>query len=146
MKKFVFILALMVFSSSFACAEEQSASLEGLVAEWLQKEPAAYKYHLKAGGVFGYSNIKVSIKDGKCSAKSQYVYGKERTRWKSDSCEGRTITDLIESVQGQEQEGAVQSDMRINADNSFVSYYVAAPKTELTDQDWWFEITEFQVR
>jgi hypothetical protein len=113
---------------------------------WAEAEPMAYRYSLRSGGVFGYTLYKVSVRDGICRAKSKFVYTRKFGRWERVSCDGILIADLIGRAEDQERAGVKFSEISINQEFGFVSYYSAEPDTELTDQSWYFEVTDFRVR
>jgi hypothetical protein len=141
------IIFLLSFSYSFCLAsdfsDEQIANLKN---EWPIKEPEVYKYTLRHGGVFGYTLHKISIRKSKCTAMSRFIFGNNKSRWKKSTCKGYKIEDLLLSVQEQEQRGAYRSEIKVNAQYGFISYYSAEPKTEDTDQDWYFEVLKFVAK
>lgn len=140
--KFI-ISILLIFSSSGWGAEFSETQLDDMKNNWLLKEPKSYKYTLRHGGVFGYTLMQITIRKGICKARSRFV-GIKKYRWKKSICEGYRIHELISSVQKQELKGVYQSEIKVNAEYNFISYYSAEPKTEATDQDWYFEILSFK--
>lgn len=113
---------------------------------WESKHINSYSYPLKTGGVFGYSLYKIQIKDGICKAKSKYVFNRTPIFWKKDSCEGNTIEELYDSVKNQMSQDIVGMELAYDENYSFISYFSVEPKTDLTDQDWYFEITKFRAK
>jgi len=139
------IFALLLFSSFSWASEYTEAQLSDLKNSWLLSEPKSYRYTLRHGGVFGYTIEKITIRNGVCTSRSQSVYGKKQP-WKRSTCEGHRIHELISSVQKQELDGVFQSEIKVKAEYNFISYYSAEPKTDLTDQDWYFEVLSFKVK
>lgn len=139
------IVSSLLFFSSFAFGSELSQSqLADLKKNWLLNEPTSYKYTLRHGGPFGYTIEKIIIRKGKCTARSQFVFSK-RYPWKKSSCEGNKIHELITSIQKQELKGVFSSKVLIHDKYSFISHYSVDPKTDATDQSWYFEVLEFKV-
>jgi hypothetical protein len=139
------IFVLLLFSALARASEYSEAQLSALKNNWILSEPSAYSYTLRHGGVFGYTVEKISVRKGACRARAQFVYGKKGP-WKRSKCEGNRIHELIESVQKQELEGVFQSQIKLSVKYKFISYYSVEPKTEFTDQGWYFEISNFKVR
>ena len=123
-----------------------SSDLEVNRKAWESNRENSYSYTLKRGGVFGYSLYKIKIKNGDCRAKSKYVFDRTPMLWKKDSCEGNTIEELYESVRSQIAEGVIKMELTYDEKYSFISYFSVEPKTDYTDQDWYFEITKFKVK
>jgi hypothetical protein len=139
------IFALLMFSSFSWASEYSEVQLSDLKNNWVSNEPKSYSYTLRHGGVFGYTIQKITVRKGVCTARSQFVYGKKHP-WKKSTCEGHRIHELISSVQKQELEGVFQSKIKLNSEYKFISYYSAEPKTEFTDQDWYFEVLNFKAK
>lgn len=123
-----------------------SSDLDAHRKAWESKRENSYSYTLKRGGVFGYSLYKIEIKNGDCRAKSKYVFNRTPIFWKKDSCEGNTIEELYESVGNQIASGVISVELTYDEKYSFISYFSVEPKTDFTDQDWYFEITKFKVK
>jgi hypothetical protein len=142
-----FLILLLYFSYHFCLASDLSGEeIANLKNEWTIKEPEVYKYILRYGGVFGYTLHKISIRKNKCTAMSRFIFGNNKSRWKKRTCKGYKIEDLLLSVQEQEQRGVYRSEIKVNAQYGFISYYSAEPKTEDTDQDWYFEVLKFVAK
>lgn len=139
------IFALLLFSSMGQASEYSDTQLSELKNNWFLTEPKSYSYTLRHGGVFGYTINRISVRKGTCKARSQFVYGKKHP-WKKSKCEAHRIHELIESVQKQELQGVFQSKIKLNSEYNFISYYSTEPKTEFTDQDWYFEILSFKAK
>ena len=139
------IFTLLFFSCFAFCSELSQSQLTDLKKNWLLNEPKSYRYTLMHGvGPFGYTIEKIVIRKGKCTARSQFIFGK-RHPWKKSSCEGHTIHELITSVQEQELKGVFSSKILIHEKYGFISSYSADPKTDASDQDWHFEVSGFTV-
>lgn len=115
-------------------------------ALWGANGIKSYSYTLKRGGVFGYSLYKIKIRDGVCKAKAKHVFGRKPIVWSKDSCEGKTIEELFEAVKHQMEQGVNRVNIKFDQDYSFIANFVVEPKTEYTDQDWYFEIIGFQAK
>jgi hypothetical protein len=139
------IFALLMFGSISWASEYSEAQLSDLKNNWVANELRSYSYTLRHGGAFGYTIEKITVRKGVCTARSQSVYGKKQP-WKKGTCEGYRIHELISSVQKQELEGVFQSKIELNSEYKFISYYSAEPKTELTDQDWYFQVLNFKAK
>lgn len=139
------IFALLLFSSLGQASEYSETQFSELKNNWLLTEPKSYSYTLRHGGAFGYTIHKITIRNSFCKARTQFVFEK-KFPWEKSSCEGYRIHELIESVQKQELEGVFQSKIKLSSKYNFISYYSAEPKTELTDQDWYFEILSFKAK
>lgn len=139
------IFALLMFGSISWASEYSEAQLSDLKNNWVSNEPRSYSYTLRHGGAFGYTIEKITVRKGVCTARSQNVYGKKQP-WKKGTCEAHRIHELIASVQKQELEGVLLSKIQVNSEFHFVSYYSAEPETELTDQDWYFEVSNFKAK
>ena len=140
------IFALLLFSSFSWASEYSEDQLADLKSSWLLNEPKSYSYTLRHGGVFGYTIEKITVRKGTCTARAQSVYGKKKQPWKKSKCEGHRIHELISSVQKQELDGVFQSEIKLNPEYKFISYYSVEPKTEFTDQDWYFEVLNFKAK
>ena len=123
-----------------------SSELDAHIKAWESKKEDSYSYTLKRGGVFGYSIYKIKIRNGECSAKTKYVFDRKPIFWKKASCKGNTIEELHESVSRQIANGVIRMELTYNDNYSFIEYFLVEPKTEYTDQDWYFEITKFKVK
>lgn len=139
------IFALLLFSSFSWASEYSEDQLADLKSSWLLNEPESYSYTLRHGSFFGYTIEKITVRKGICTARAQSVYGKKQP-WKKGKCEGHRIHELISSVQKQEREGVFQSEIKLNPEYKFISYYSVEPKTEFTDQDWYFEVLNFKAK
>lgn len=102
-------------------------------------------YTLKDGGVFGYSEYKVTIKNGSCRAMSRFIVGKFRDSWSKETCKDRTIPDLFERVKLQLEHGVLRETTKFNAEFGFIESFSAEPDTAATDQDWYFVISNFRA-
>ncbi len=123
-----------------------SSDLDTHRKSWESEKAISYSYFLKKGGVFGYTIYKIQVINGVCKAKSKYVFDRTPIFWKKASCEGNTIEDLYKAVSCQIAEGVIKMDLTYDEKYNFISYFSVEPKTELTDQDWYFEITKFKVK
>lgn len=144
MKLIIFVT--LFFSYSAVCSELSSDHLYDLEKNWLLNEPKSYQYTLRHGvGPFGSTLEKIVIRDGICTARSRFIFHRRHHRWEKSSCEGHRINNLIASIRTQESAGVFKSKMRTNEKYGFVSEYYADPKTDATDQDWHFEVSDFKV-
>lgn len=141
----IIILNLLLFSSVCWASEYSEAQLTDLKSSWLLNEPKSYSYALRHGDFFGYTIEEITVRNGTCTARAQSVYGKKQP-WEKSKCEGHRIHELISSVQKQERAGVLQSEIKLNSDYKFISYYSVEPKTEFTDQYWYFEILNFKAK
>lgn len=144
--KYIVIFTLLLFSAFTLGAELSEVQLAELKGEWLLKEPKSYEYTLRHGGVFGYTVHQITLSKGTCKARSRLVFGKQKHRWEKSTCEGYTIQELISSVQEEELRGVFKSEIKVNTEYGFVSHYSVEPKTDATDQDWYFEVLRFKTK
>lgn len=89
------ITLLMMCKAQFAFSAAHDlrylAELELAEQRWKASAITEYRYTLTRGtGPFGYSIYRVSVREGKCSASSRYIFGK-RGPWRRASCDGVTV-------------------------------------------------------
>ena len=140
---------LIVLSSEQSLAASHDSELLAQLAQaeavWSSAGLTDYGYSLTRGGVFGYTQYKVRISKGRCSASSRPVFGKSRGAWQRTGCEGITISELFQDIRRELTRGTVRASAEFDKAFGYVTSFSAEPDTGLSDQDWYLEVKEFKL-
>ena len=144
MLKRLAILALVVPQLAIADrVEDNNIAQEMLDAArevWEGHEPTDYTFTLERGGVFGGVKYRVKVKDGKC-VKTTYWRRLIRHR---GSCENRTIPDLLDELDQVIRSDPISIWLKFDPDTGVPVEVSVEPRTDLSDQDWWYYISRFR--
>jgi Family of unknown function (DUF6174) len=123
---------------------EYLAQLEQAERMWSSAVVSGYRYTLVKGGVFGYSEYTVRFKEGRCTARSRFVFDKPRP-WQSTKCEGLTMPALFSEVREQLVRGTRRVELNFDESLGHIVKFSAEPDTDLTDQDWYLRVSDFRA-
>ena len=145
-----FFGAYTIFSACFICyaaiaaENELLTELDGARRLWETANLKKYSYTLKNGGPFGYTLYKISINNGRCKAKSRYIMGRATGRWTKTTCEGNTIAEIHDELRSQLTRGVADIRMELDPVLGYTKYFYLEPKTDLPEQSWYVEISNFK--
>jgi hypothetical protein len=120
------------------------AQLEQAERMWIAAGVSGYSYRLVKGGVFGYSEYAVTISDGSCTARSRFVFDKPQP-WRRAKCDGLVMLELFSEVREQLIRGTRRVEMEVEKSFGYIVRFSAEPDTNLTDQDWYFSVSDFRA-
>lgn len=120
------------------------AQLEQAERMWIAADVSGYRYRLVKGGVFGYSEYTVRVKDGSCTARSRFVFNKPQP-WRRAKCDGLTMPELFSEVREQLVRGTLRVEMKVEESLGYVVKFSAEPDTDLMDQDWYLIVSDFRA-
>lgn len=123
---------------------EYLAQLEQAERMWGSADVSGYRYTLLKGGVFGYAEYTVRFKQGRCTARSRFVFDKPRP-WQPARCEGLTMPELFSEVREQLVRGTRRVELNFDESLGHIVKFSAEPDTDLTDQDWYLSVSDFRA-
>jgi hypothetical protein len=123
---------------------ELLAQLDHAEALWNSAGLTDYGYSLTQGGVFGYTQYKVRIRKGRCSASSHPMPDTSKGAWQRTGCEGLTIPELFQDIRRELMRGTVRARAEFDKTFGYVMNFSADPDTRIPDQGWYLKVTEFK--
>jgi hypothetical protein len=119
--------------------------LDSAQQAWSTAKPTSYRFKLVAGaGSFGWTEYRISVRKGECTAQSRYVWGQPRTIWKHTSCEGIGMPDLFTRVRNSLLRGTYSAEATFDDTLGYIKSISIDPITDLSDQDWSLEVSSFK--
>lgn len=144
MFKYLAFLVLLVPQLSIAEPVENNETAQEMLVSareaWEGHDLQDYTFILERGGVFGRLKYRVKVKAGKCV---KVTYWRRLIRH-HDSCENRTIPDLLDELGQVIQNDPVSIWLEFDPEFGFPVYVAVEPRTDLTDQDWGYVISKFR--
>ena len=144
------VLALaMSLSDGHAQTPAQSLQLTAAATNWANLGATHYRYRLRVGGVFGGGEYKVEVKDSSCKSRHVGGIGIGKAHFfdhfrTEPTCDHRLIADLLNQVQVDVARGYTIDDIEIDSKYGFLKK-AHLDTTQLYDQGWGFEVSEFRV-
>lgn len=147
MKNTLYIgLLLVLFNSAFATGPPDYVyEIEAEKAKWDSKKFKDISYTLKDGGVSGYSEYEIVIKNGNCQAMSRFVIGNSVAKWSAVSCAGHTIPELYERVLNQLYTDVYVVNFVSNKEFGYLEQFSVQPDTNRSDHFWFFDVSNFKA-
>ena len=142
LKYLVFLALIAPHIAAADRVENNEAAQEMLSAArtvWQDSKLADYTFTLERGGVFGGVKYRVKVKDGKC-LKVTYWHRLKRHK---DTCDNRTIAELLDELDQVIEEDPISIWLEFDPELGYPIEVLVEPKTDLTDQDWWYVISRF---
>ena len=143
MLRYLTILALII--PQFAIADrvannaEAQEMLDVARAVWEGNKLTDYTFTLERGGVFGGVKYRVKVENGKCSKVTYW----HRLKRHKDTCDNRTVAELLDELGQVIKEDPVSIWLKFDPKLGFPVEVSVEPRTDLTDQDWWYRISRF---
>lgn len=107
---------------------------------WESQDLEDYSLTLHRGGVFGGQKYRVKVRAGECV---KVTYWRRLTRHHA-SCDNRTIPELFDELAEVIQSDPVSLGLEFDPAFGYPVYVSVEPRTDLTDQDWWYTISRFR--
>ena len=109
----------------------------------------AARYKLRVGGVFGAGEYRVEVRGNRCKSRHVGGIGVGHARFlerfqREPTCDGRRIAELLQEAQTDVASGYTLEELRIDVRYGCPTR-IYLDTSELTDQGWGFEITDFEV-
>jgi Family of unknown function (DUF6174) len=142
------LLLLSLTWEGLSAAEHDSellVELDRAARLWDSTGLSTYRYTLLRGGVFGGTLYEVRLRKGNCTAHGRPYIGKPKGNWRRASCEGLTIPELLADVRHQLLLGTRRAELEFDETFGYVVRFSVEPNTDLTDQDWYLEVSNFQT-
>ena len=137
------ILALIVPQFAIADRVENNETAQEMLdvarAVWEENKLTDYTFTLERGGVFGGVKYRVKVKDGEC-LKVTYWHRLKRHK---DNCDNRTIAELFDELDQAINEDPISIWLEFDLELGYPVEVSVEPRTDLTDQDWWYVISRF---
>jgi hypothetical protein len=145
MRKHVFILVVLISITSVVGATENNEHaktlLEAARTAWEESGLTDYSYTLERGGVFGAGpKLRVRVEAGECV---KVTYWRRFLRHEG-SCDNRTILGLLDELDREIQQNPISTRLRFDPQFGYPLEVSVEPRTDLSDQDWWYVITRFR--
>lgn len=142
-------LALASLMHASSAQTLQSQQLTTAIAKWAELGANNYRYKLRVGGVFGAGEYRVEVRGNECKSRHVGGIGLGHARFlerfkREPTCDGRRIAELLQEVQTDVARGYTLEDLQIDVRYGFPTR-AHLDTSELTDQGWGFEITDFEV-
>ena len=143
MKTLCLILVIFIMPERAFC-QDSTYLLKLSEAEnlWNLQNFSSYSYTLKNGGAFGFSLYRISFKNGKCTAKSKAFL----RNWKTDVCSRHTMPEVFTEFRRQLNFGTESVRAEFDPELGYLKSLYLEPKTDLTDQSWYVEVTNFKAK
>ena len=145
--KFLYCAILLVLFSGSALANNSLSigEVESHESLWSSQNFSSVSYTLKEGMPFGYTEYKIHSVGEKCVASSRSVFGKQKEKWKTDSCVSHTLSEQFQKVKSQLIAGTIRSEVNFNSEFGYIEYFSVEPKTDAFDQGWYIEVSAFKA-
>jgi len=139
----LFLVLLTSFASGVATESDKQAKtiLDAARTAWAKNGLTDYSYTLERGGVFGAGpKLRVRVVAGKCV---KVTYWRRFLRHE-DTCDNRTILELLDELDRGIERNPISTRLQFDPQFGYPLRVSVEPRTDLSDQDWWYVITRFK--
>jgi hypothetical protein len=141
------LLAIGSVSNAAAMIDQLNAKLDAGEMAWNRAQLTTFSYTLIDGGAFGYSIYKVTVRNGKCSAKSKLSPDTQHRGWRRDTCDGHGIAELISEIRRVVNAGIDHAELECDGILGYPAKFLMEPPAAAGfDLVWYIEISHFTAK